>query len=146
MSSDSTAHLARSYDLATKVSRVFQTRAKLAQERFTGSVQQSFAEHVAPLLGRPMTPWDFWAGWSRYAVDFTQRSALFWDTLRQRGNTFVEHTRAGLPHLLGQVLPIVRQRGHRAAALPRVRALVGRLLPHEARGDRVDHPESLRGQ
>ena len=42
-------------------------------------------------------------------------------------------------HVLGQVLPPVRERRHRAAALPRVRALVGRLLPHEPRGDRVDH-------
>ena len=42
-------------------------------------------------------------------------------------------------HVLGQVLPRVRERGHRAAALPRVRALVGRLLPDEPRRDRVDH-------
>ena len=32
------------------------------------------------------------------------------------------------------------------AALPRVRALVGRLLPHEPRGDRVDHAQPLRRQ
>ncbi|MCK7498050.1 MAG: DUF3141 domain-containing protein [Comamonadaceae bacterium] len=42
-------------------------------------------------------------------------------------------------HVLGQVLQPVRERRHRAAALPRVRALVGRLLPDEPRGDRVDH-------
>ena len=49
-------------------------------------------------------------------------------------------------HLLGQVLPRVRQRGHGAAALPGVRALVGWLLSHEPGGDRVDHAESLRRQ
>ena len=49
-------------------------------------------------------------------------------------------------HPLGQVLPPVRQRRHRAAALPRVRALVGRLLPDEPRGDRVDHAQPLRRQ
>ena len=49
-------------------------------------------------------------------------------------------------HVLGQVLPPVRERRHRAAALPRVRALVGRLLPDEPRGDRVDHAQSLRRQ
>ena len=48
--------------------------------------------------------------------------------------------------LLGQVLQPVRQRRHRAAALPRVRALVGRLLPDEPRGDRVDHAEPVRRQ
>ncbi len=100
MSGNSTTHLARSYDLATKVSRVLQTRAKLAQERFAGRTQKSFAEHVAPLLTKPMTPWDFWAGWSRYAADAAQRWVLFWDTLRQGGNAFVERTRAGLPPVL----------------------------------------------
>ncbi len=49
-------------------------------------------------------------------------------------------------HVLGQVLPPVRERRHRAAALSRVRALVGRLLPDEPRGDRVDHAQSLRRQ
>ena len=49
-------------------------------------------------------------------------------------------------HVLGQVLPPVRQRRHRAAALPRVRALVGRVLPDEPRGDRVDHAQPLRRQ
>ena len=49
-------------------------------------------------------------------------------------------------HVLGQVLPPVRERRHRAAALSRVRALVGRLLPDERRGDRVDHPQPLRRQ
>ena len=35
-----------------------------------------------------------------YSVDPTQRTVLFWDTLRQRGNNFVEHERAGKPPLL----------------------------------------------
>ena len=48
--------------------------------------------------------------------------------------------------LLGQVLPPLRQRRHRAAALPRVRALVGRLLPDEPRRDRVDHAQPVRRQ
>ena len=33
-------------------------------------------------------------------MDFAQRSILFWDTLRQRGNNFVERTRQGLPPVL----------------------------------------------
>ena len=36
----------------------------------------------------------------QYAVDFAQRSILFWDTLRQRGNNFLEHERNGLPPVL----------------------------------------------
>jgi pimeloyl-ACP methyl ester carboxylesterase len=100
MNGNSTTHLSRSYDLTAKVSRLIQTRTKLAQERFAGRMQKSFAEHISPLLTRPMTPGDLWAGWSRYAMDSAQRAVLFWDALRQRGNAFVEHTRAGLPPVL----------------------------------------------
>ncbi|MFC7474178.1 DUF3141 domain-containing protein [Dankookia sp. GCM10030260] len=38
--------------------------------------------------------------WLDYALDATQRGILFWDTLRQRGNAFLEHTQAGKPALL----------------------------------------------
>jgi len=100
MSSSSAAHLARSHDVSAKVSRVFHKRATLAQERFTERVQKAVTDHVAEFFTKPMTPWDAWMGWSRYAVDFVQRSVLFWDALRQRGNTFVEHTNAGLPPVL----------------------------------------------
>ena len=37
---------------------------------------------------------------AQYAVDFAQRSILLWDTLRQRGNNFLEHERQGLPPVL----------------------------------------------
>ena len=47
-------------------------------------------------MQRPMTPWDAMIGWYNYSVDFAQRSVLFWDTLRQRGNNFVKSTREGL--------------------------------------------------
>ena len=35
-----------------------------------------------------------------YAVDRWQRTLLFWDVLRQRGNTYLEHIRAGQPPVL----------------------------------------------
>ena len=36
----------------------------------------------------------------RYAVDWTQRWILSWNALRERGNNYLEHERAGLPPLL----------------------------------------------
>ena len=36
----------------------------------------------------------------RYAVDWTQRWVLAWNALRERGNNYLEHERAGLPPLL----------------------------------------------
>ena len=41
---------------------------------------------------------------------------------------------------------MVQERRQRAAALPRVRTLVGRHVPAQPRGDRVDHAEPLRRQ
>jgi pimeloyl-ACP methyl ester carboxylesterase len=97
---DPTRYLSRSQDVATKVTRLFQTRAKLAQEQFNERVQKAYHQHVEGLMKQPLTPWEVWTDSVRYATDFAQRSVLFLDTLRQRGNNFVEHTRAGLPPVL----------------------------------------------
>ena len=97
---DLTKQLSRSHDIAAKVARVFQTRAKLAQERFSERVEKAYSEHIAGLTAQPASPWEFWSGGIRYAVDFAQRSVLFWDTLRQRGNNFAEHRQKGSPPVL----------------------------------------------
>ncbi len=44
----------------------------------------------------PPNPLEFF----RYAQDVAQRQVLFWDTLRQRGDQFVERTAQGLPPVL----------------------------------------------
>ena len=91
--------LARSQDISTKVALVFQKRAKLANERFGQRIRDAFGDGaVDPQL--PATPWEAWTGWYNYSVDFAQRSILFWDTLRQRGNNYVEHTAQGMPPVL----------------------------------------------
>src|SRR6184192_2591926 len=92
--------LARSQDIATKVSVVFQTRAKLAQERFVDRVRKAFGENVADLISKPVAPWDAWTQWYNYATDFAQRSVLFWDTLRVRGNNYIKHVSEGMPPVL----------------------------------------------
>ncbi|MHC8394857.1 DUF3141 domain-containing protein [Pseudomonas sp. LB3P93] len=40
------------------------------------------------------------ADWQEYLTDVGQRSVLFWDTLRQRGDNTLAHERAGYPLLL----------------------------------------------
>src|SRR5262245_45665034 len=97
---DPTRQLSKSHDLAAKVTQVFQARTKLAQERLMERVQKAHEQHVAALMAQPLSAWDIWAGGAHYAVDFAQRSVLLWDTLRQRGNNFVEHARAGLRPVL----------------------------------------------
>jgi len=90
--------LARSHDLSAKVARLFQRRAQLAQERLTARLKEAAEQQRSAISA--MTPWQFWQQGADYAVDFAQRAVLFWDTLRQRGNAFVEHTQAGMPPLL----------------------------------------------
>ena len=100
MTTDLSRQMANSQEVAGKVSQLFQKRVQIAQDNYNERVKKAFGEHMTDLLARPMSPWDIWSNWSQYATDFAQRSVLFWDTLRQRGNNFVEHERAGKPPLL----------------------------------------------
>ncbi|MGH8666628.1 MAG: DUF3141 domain-containing protein, partial [Burkholderiales bacterium] len=111
---DPSTKLAQSHDVATKVALLFQKRLKVAQEHYSARLQQVQTQYAAlgsasgalgsasGALGSAGSaqPADAWTAWSRYGVDVAQRSILFWDTLRQRGNNFIEHTRQGLPPVL----------------------------------------------
>ena len=96
---DSLSRLSQRQQLATKVSTLLQKRARLAQERLAERVRKVYDESKE-LFSKPVMPWDIWTGGARYALDFAQRTVLFWDTLRLRGNQFVERERAGLPPVL----------------------------------------------
>jgi pimeloyl-ACP methyl ester carboxylesterase len=80
----------------SEVAKVFQTRTRLAQVHFIERTGKAWCKWLSDVW-KPQRPWnDTW----QYAVDCLQRSILFWDTLRQRGNGFIEHERAGKPPLL----------------------------------------------
>jgi len=79
--------------LASKVSQVLQKRLELATGQYRARVKAA-CEMTPP--SAPATPWDWW----RYAVDFGQRSVLFWDTMRRRGNQFIQREADGLPPVL----------------------------------------------
>jgi pimeloyl-ACP methyl ester carboxylesterase len=97
---DLTKQVVKTEEISAKVGKLFQKRMQLAQDRFNESVQAAYKEQIADLIGKPMSPWDIWTNWLQYSTDFVQRSVLFWDTLRQRGNNFVEHEQAGKPPVL----------------------------------------------
>src|SRR6185295_11805441 len=94
------SQLAHSRDISVKVATLFQKRTKIAQQLFTERVQKALNARAAELMANPVAPWNFWTDWYRYSIDFAQRSVLFMDTLRQRGNNYVEHVRQGQPPLL----------------------------------------------
>src|SRR5690242_19254489 len=60
-----------------------------------GKAQRAFFQDSAGLKG----PQQMAADWVQYAVDFAQRSTLFLDTLRKRGNNWIAHEQAGKPPL-----------------------------------------------
>ena len=96
---DAGVRLARSHRTNTKVAAVLQKRIQTTNERFARRVNEATtAQHTDPLatMAASMDP----RNWYSYAVDAAQRSILFWDTLRQRGNNFVEHSAQGLKPVL----------------------------------------------
>jgi pimeloyl-ACP methyl ester carboxylesterase len=94
---DQTEHIARTVEINSKVARLLQTRLRSAQEHFVERCRKAVSEHAPARL---LSPWELWtSGWN-YALDWTQRLLLFWDTMRQRGNTFIKHERAGCPPVL----------------------------------------------
>ena len=97
---DQTDKLSRSAALAAKGATVLQKRVQLAREHFVERMREIADAYKGEAAGQPATPWSLWQSGYEYAVDFAQRTVLFWDTLRQRGNAFVEHERAGKPPLL----------------------------------------------
>jgi pimeloyl-ACP methyl ester carboxylesterase len=90
--------LNRSTVLASRVVQVFRRRMQLAQERLAARLKDATERQAGAVAA--LNPWQIGSQWADYAADFSQRAILFWDTLRQRGNAYVEHTQAGLPPVL----------------------------------------------
>ncbi|MCC7215594.1 MAG: DUF3141 domain-containing protein [Burkholderiales bacterium] len=78
---------------------ILQRRLRTAGERYTGRLRDAHGDHLSsPRAAR--TPLEYWRQWGEYAIDAAQRSMLYWDTLRQRGNQWIEHEKAGKPPVL----------------------------------------------
>ncbi|MBS0319377.1 MAG: DUF3141 domain-containing protein [Proteobacteria bacterium] len=92
--------LSRSQDLATKVALLFRKRMDLAQEHLAEALKKAYATNLAPAAADPTVGARLATDWMHYATDAAQRSVLMLDTLRQRGNDFLEHNAAGLPPVL----------------------------------------------
>ncbi|MET0530158.1 MAG: DUF3141 domain-containing protein [Microvirga sp.] len=85
--------------MQTKFTQVYQERYTKAVQRYLDAVKAA-SEPMKDGSLRSLSPLDFWRDASTYWLDFSQRSILFWDTLRQRGNNWIEHEKAGKPPLL----------------------------------------------
>ncbi|GJE43794.1 DUF3141 domain-containing protein [Methylobacterium soli] len=81
-----------------RVAEVFQGRCASAAQSYLdtmGAAGRAWLE-----AAQPLTPLQAWGDITQYWGDYAQRSILFWDTLRQRGNNWLEHEKAGKPPLL----------------------------------------------
>lgn len=92
--------LAQSLTVSSKVARVFQKRAQLAFERFSAPWREAAGAFAHAPEATPAALWKNWIDGRDYLIDFVQRSVLYWDTLRQRGDNFLEHEKAGKPPVL----------------------------------------------
>src|SRR5512138_2731114 len=84
--------LSRSVEISERITRVLQNRLQIANERFRERVNEA-AQAMQPAAAA-------WSSWPQYALDWTQRAVIFWDTLRQRGNNYLEHVQQGQPPVL----------------------------------------------
>src|SRR6185437_6266393 len=93
--------LDRSLDISRSVGTVFDRRLREAWQAWAEQIAKSLAEwsRHAP-SPRALAPQHLMQDACEYGVDAIQRSILFWDTLRQRGNNFLAHEGAGKPPLL----------------------------------------------
>ena len=89
-----------SQDVQRQLAVVFNKRLQGAKERFQERMQEALASKVAPMATAPQPMAALGGGWTGDVTDLTQRSVLFWETLLQRGNQYVEHQRAGMPPVL----------------------------------------------
>ncbi len=103
---DAGTRIARSADIGAKVGLLLRRRSETAVKQLTEKVRgaldggdgasMAVVSGKLPALPALPTPWNV----MRYAVDAAQRSVLFWDTLRQRGNDYVASSVHGLEPVL----------------------------------------------
>jgi pimeloyl-ACP methyl ester carboxylesterase len=94
---DPGSQIARSADIGAKVGKLLRKRGETAARHFSERVQAAVDDEeghnrLPSLWAAAANPWNAW----QYTIDAAQRSLLFWDTLRQRGNEFVASAVNGL--------------------------------------------------
>lgn len=80
------------------VAEVLHSRCADAVQRFAESAGAATQAWMGSARAR--TPVELWHDTATYWCDLGQRSLLFWDTLRQRGNNWCAHEKAGKPPVL----------------------------------------------
>ena len=96
---DAGSKLAQSQRVGVKVARVYQKRVEIANRQFQQRVTRAAEAASIDSPAKWLVPTDPMSS-ARYAIDAAQRAVLYWHTLWQRGNNFVENTAQGLKPVL----------------------------------------------
>ena len=88
----------RSLSISRNVATVLERRVRDAFTAYVDQIRRAQVAYAASLPSGAATAMSGHArDWWAYGVDFAQRSILFLDTLRQRGNNWIAHEEAGKP-------------------------------------------------
>ncbi|MFG1245174.1 DUF3141 domain-containing protein [Xanthobacter flavus] len=107
-----------------RVAEIYRLRLGEAVSAYGEGMREAAAALTAAV--RPQEPAATWRDMVSYWSDAAQRNLIFWDTLRQRGNNWIAHEKAGKPPLLAFDYEIIADA--RAFARPANYALA-RILP-----------------
>jgi len=91
----------RSLQISRSVASVFERRMRTASQAYASRIREArnaYANATTPAAN--LNPQHAFQQWFEYGVDFAQRSVLFFDTLRMRGNNWIAHEEAGKPPVL----------------------------------------------
>jgi hypothetical protein len=89
------APLSRVSIVSAKVAEVLSDRLRTGHERYRTRLTRIGGEPPTWPWVPLSTPIEAWKAWTEYALDTAERTVLFWDTLRRRGDAYLEHERAG---------------------------------------------------
>ena len=124
----------RSLQISRNVATMLERRLRAAGDAYAGRVraaQNAYIRESAPATR--LNAQQAWQEWAQYGIDFVQRSVLFWDTMRIRGNNWIAHEQAGKPPVLAYKYEVLAD--GRTLERPVNHALV-RIIP--PRGVEVD--------
>lgn len=125
----------RSLSISRGVATVLDRRMRDAFTAYADRIRRAQATYAgAGVPGNGMNPQQICRDWWEYGVDFAQRSVLFWDTIRERGNNWIAHEEAGKPPVLAYRYDVLSD--GRTFERPVNHALV-RIIP--PKGIRVDN-------
>jgi hypothetical protein len=83
--------------LASRISSLYNQRILDPHKELLNKMRSAAPKDIKT---SPKTPLNLPQDWLSYMSDSFQRSVLFWDTIGQGGDDFIEHERAGKPPVL----------------------------------------------